>query len=113
MRNDNTKPAATAAAQQIVDSANGANSVGVIDQVRELLFGETRRSTEKELAELDAKLDALAATMQARFSEMETLVAKVQSDAERSQAKAIDDIGAAISRLGADIRAMSGVKASK
>ena len=51
--------------------------------------------------------------MNARFSEIETLVANVQSDAERAQAKAIDDIGAAISRLGADVRAMSGVRSTR
>ena len=117
MRNDNVEPFTGAAAKQLVETSNAATSAGVIDQVRELLFGETQRSTAKDLAALDAKLEArleaLTATMNARFSEIETLVANVQSDAERAQAKAIDDIGAAISRLGADVRAMSGVRSTR
>jgi len=112
MRKDNVEPFSGAAAKQLVETSNSAESAGVIDQVRELLFGETKRSTEKDLAALDAKLEAkveaLTATMNARFSELETRVAEVQSEAERARAKAVDDIGAAVARLGADIRAMSG-----
>lgn len=104
--------AVQAVAQDLAAPANG-NSAGVIDQVRELLFGETKRSTDQELKALDAKLDALTATMHARFSEVEALVAKVQDDAQRAQAGAIDDIGSAISQLGASIRAMSGLAKTK
>jgi hypothetical protein len=96
-----------------VGQPNGAGQAGVIDQVRELLFGETKRTTEQGIKALEDKLDALAATMHARFSEMETRASEAQRDAENSQASAIDDIGSAIAQLGASIRNMSGVRKSR
>jgi len=70
---------------------NGANPPGVIEQVRELLFGET---------------------MEARFSELETRLTELRSDSEHAQASAIDGIGEAIAHLGANIREMSAKRKS-
>ncbi len=96
-----------------VARANGANSAGVIEQVRELLFGEAKRTTEQGLKALEDRLEALSATMNARFAEIESRMAANQSEAEHSQAGAIDDIGAAIAQLGANIRNMSGARKAK
>jgi predicted metal-dependent TIM-barrel fold hydrolase len=88
--------------------ANGSDPAGVIDQVRELLFGEAKRSTEHGLGALEARIGALTATMEERFSEVESRLAELARDTERAQATAIDEIGSAISQLGATIRNMSG-----
>ncbi len=95
-------------------NANGSDPARTIEQVRELLFGETKRASEASLnaldAKVDAKIDALTATMNARFSEVETRLADLAREAERAQATTIDDIGSAIAQLGASIRNMSGVR---
>ena len=95
-------------------NANGADPARTIEQVRELLFGETKRSSEASLNTLDAKVDAkfeaLAEAMNARFSEVETRLADLARETERAQASAIDDIGSAIAQLGASIRNMSGAR---
>ncbi len=106
-------PSPTETASLALVSNGAGNQVGVIDQVRELLFGETKRTTEQGLKALEERLEALTATMEARFSEVESRMAQAQSDAERSQASAIDDIGAAIAQLGANIRNMSGARGKK
>ena len=90
--------------------ANGSDPAGVINQVRELLFGETKRASEASLTALDAKVDAMAASMRERFAEVESRMAELARDGERAQAAAIDDIGSAIAQLGASIRNMSGVR---
>lgn len=95
-------------------NANGSDPARTIEQVRELLFGETKRASEASLnaldAKVDAQIDALTAAMNARFSEVETRLADLAREAERAQATAIDDIGSAIAQLGASIRNMSGVR---
>jgi hypothetical protein len=96
-----------------VAASTSAHEAGVIDQVRELLFGETNRSAEKNISALDAKVDALAATMHARFLEVENRITELTRDTERAQAAAIDEIGDAIAQLGASIRKMSGVRRNK
>jgi hypothetical protein len=89
--------------------ANGSDPA-VIDQVRELLFGGTKRSTEHGLGALEARISALTATMEQRFSEVESRLVELARDTERSQASAIDEIGSAITQLGASIRNMSGAR---
>ena len=91
-------------------NANGADPVGVIEQVRELLFGEAKRSTEHGLSTLEAKIDALAATMHERFSEVENRIAELARNTEHARTSAIDEIGDAIGQLGATIRNMSGAR---
>ena len=91
---------------------NGANPPGVIEQVRELLFGETKRTTEQGLKTIEDKLAALTATMEARFSELETRLTELRSDSEHAQESAIDGIGEAIAHLGANIREMSAKRKS-
>ena len=52
--------------------------------------------------------EAMRASMLERFSEVESRIAELTRETERAQAAAIDDIGSAISQLGATIRNMSG-----
>ena len=92
---------------------DGLDPAKGMDQVREILFGESRRSTEKAIQALDKKVDDLAATMSARLAEIMALITEVQSNAERSQASAIDEIGVAISQLSSTIRNVSGARKAK
>jgi hypothetical protein len=48
--------------------------------------------------------------MEQRFSEVESRLVELARDTERSQASAIDEIGSAITQLGASIRNMSGAR---
>jgi hypothetical protein len=108
MRADKSQPRQSA--PEIVPNSDGADQAGVIDQVRELLFGATKRSTDDNLSHLDNKLEALRASMLERFSEVESRLADLARETERSQSQAIDNIGGAIQQLGASIRNMSGVR---
>ncbi len=87
--------------------ANGADRREDMDTVREILFGDSKRSTEKAIQALDAKVEDLTKMMLDRFSEVMALIADVQKNAESSQATAIDEIGDAISHLSATIRNVS------
>ena len=99
--------AVVAPAAPVAPVANGADRLEDMNTVREILFGETKRSTEKAIAALDAKVEDLTSMMLARFSEVMALIGEVQKNAENSQATAIDEIGAAISQLSSTIRNVS------
>jgi hypothetical protein len=75
-----------------------------IDQVRELLFGETRRTTDHRLEDLNTKVDALAAEFRARFDKMETVIAALTRDTEARRLQGIEQIGGALADLGAHIK---------
>jgi ABC-type phosphate transport system auxiliary subunit len=81
-----------------------------IDQVRELLFGHEKRTTDTRLKDLDnkmeARLDALHKEMTARFNSVENQLAELARDTENRRLSAISDIGAAISQLGATVQKM-------
>lgn len=81
-----------------------------IEQVRELLFGETKRTHDQRLVDLDAKMtahfEALRADMSARFQAVEDKLAALDNETERKRLASIDDIGAAIAQLGASVRGL-------
>jgi len=85
-----------------------AGTADTIIQVRELLFGAEKRATDSRFAQLDAKLEKLIEDMRAdmtqKFSELELRVETLARDVEDRRLTSIDDIGAAISGLGATIR---------
>ncbi len=100
MRNDKT------------DAKNGAGAsasaieVGAIDQVRELLFGETKRTTESRLDEIDRQIALLRDDMSARFASLEAMLAQQGRDTDSKHNQSIDNIGQAIADLGATIRSL-------
>ncbi len=89
------------------DEAQGGARVEPIDQVRELLFGATKRETDGQLSVLETRLEELRAEFLARFSELESRLADLARDAEKNQAASVDAIGGAIAQLGATIQNMS------
>jgi predicted phage gp36 major capsid-like protein len=75
-----------------------------LDQVRELLFGETRRSSDQRHDDLNAHLEAIADEFRARFDKLEASVEALARDTEQRRLGAIETIGSAIADLGAHIR---------
>lgn len=78
-----------------------------IDQVRELLFGATKRETDNQLSVIETKLEEMRTDFLARFSALEGQLADLARETENSQAEAIEAIGGAIAQLGATIQNMS------
>jgi hypothetical protein len=78
-----------------------------IDQVRELLFGETHRSNEQQHRDIEASGEALKRDMLERFAMLESRMADMEREAERRHAAAIDGIGAALTDLGAHVRKLA------
>ncbi|MBN9082066.1 MAG: hypothetical protein BGP04_08965 [Rhizobiales bacterium 62-17] len=87
-----------------------------IDQVRELLFGESNRGIDQRLTQLDgkleAKVDALHAEILVRLQQIETRLDELQRDTEERRLTTIDDIGRAITDLGATVRNLSASRKS-
>ena len=94
------------------DAANGAaaaaamTEAGAIDQVRELLFGATKRTTEARLDDIDRQLASLRDDLAARFASLEAMLSQQGRDTDSKHNQSIDNIGQAIADLGATIRAM-------
>ena len=95
------------------DAANGAaaaatamTEAGAIDQVRELLFGATKRSTEARLDDIDRQIASLRDDLAARFASLEAMLSQQGRETDSKHNQSIDNIGQAIADLGATIRAM-------
>ena len=75
-----------------------------INQVRELLFGGEKRSTDQRFRDADDKLEALRADMLARFSMLESQLAETHRQLDNQHNAAVDEIAAAITDMGARVR---------
>ncbi|MFO1115650.1 MAG: hypothetical protein U1E28_08210 [Beijerinckiaceae bacterium] len=87
-------------------AANGAADAEAIDQVRELLFGATKRTTEARLDDIDRQIALLRDDLAARFASLEARLADQGRDTDARHARSIDNIGEAIAELGATIKAL-------
>lgn len=83
------------------------NNPGAIDQVRELLFGESKRSHEARLDDIDRKIEMLRDDLAARYASLEARLAEQGRDTDRKHTDTIDNIGQAIADLGASIRTLA------
>ena len=99
MRNDK-------AAAKADTEAMGLNGAGAIDQVRELLFGETKRTTESRLDDIDRKIEMLRDDLAARFASLEARLLEQGRDTDAKHNRSIDNIGEAIAELGSTIKAL-------
>lgn len=94
------------------DATNGAaaaaamTEAGAIDQVRELLFGATKRTTEARLDDIDRQVALLRDDLAARFASLEAMLSQQGRDTDSKHNQSIDNIGLAIADLGATIRAL-------
>jgi hypothetical protein len=101
-------PANTAGSPStIAEAAASGDPSAVILQVRELLFGEHRRSTEGSLKGLEDKLAALTATVEARFSDLERKLVEAKAQTDHARVSGIEAIGAAIVELGDKIKGLA------
>jgi hypothetical protein len=82
------------------------NGAGAIEQVRELLFGEVKRSTDSRLDDIDRKIELLRDDLAARFATLEARLADQGRNTETKHNQSIDNIGQAIAELGATIKAL-------
>ena len=94
------------------DAKNGASEAvamtqaDTIDQVRELLFGATKRTTEARLDDIDRQISLLRDDISARFASLEAMLGQQGRDTDAKHNQSIDNIGQAIADLGATIRAL-------
>jgi hypothetical protein len=94
-------------AGELEEAAGVASAPDPIEQVRELLFGEARRTTEQNLQALDEKLEAMRADFLARFAALEGRLIDLSRETEQNQEASIDAIGSAIAQLGATVQNLS------
>jgi hypothetical protein len=112
MDNENTPPHSEHAEGDSAHApaANGdaatPDPAAVIEQVRELLFGEHRRATEGSLKHLEDRLAALTATVEARFADLERRVHESRAEADRSRDHHVEAIGAALTELGERLKSL-------
>lgn len=78
----------------------------VIEQVRELLFGEHRRVTEGSLKGLEDKLAALTATIESRFADLERRLSETRAEHETARDSNVAAIGSALMDLGERIKSL-------
>ena len=83
-----------------------ADTNAVIDQVRELLFGDHRRATEGSLKSFDDKLAAFQATLEARFADLERRLTDAQTHETQTHTQNVAAVGAALAELGDRIKGL-------
>jgi hypothetical protein len=77
-----------------------------MEQMRELLFGATKRETDRQITSIDERMENMRQEFLARFESLDTRLRELSRDTQQSQAESIVAIGGAIAELGEAIRAM-------
>jgi hypothetical protein len=90
------------------ETAAPLDANAVVEQVRELLFGDHRRATEGSLKSLEDKLAALTATIEARFADLERRLSESRAEADHARDGHVEAIGAAFAELGDRIKGLIG-----
>jgi hypothetical protein len=113
MNNEFTEPnfgqgngSAKTAASASTIAEPATDPASVIEQVRELLFGDHRRATEGSLKGLEEKLAALTATVEARFADLERRLDEARAQTDHARESGVEAIGAAIAELGDKIKGL-------
>jgi hypothetical protein len=91
-------------ANALIENGAAAEAASVIEQVRELLFGDHRRTTEGSVKGLEDRIAALTATMEARFSDLERRLTELKAETDAAREDSVEAIGAAIADLGDKIK---------
>jgi hypothetical protein len=99
-------PPAGASPPAYMETAPVADAASVIEQVRELLFGDHRRSTEGSLKGLEDRIAALTATMEARFADLERRLHEQKTESDHARDSGVEAIGSAIAELGDKIKSL-------
>jgi len=99
-------PEAESTASPNAEAAAPLDAAVVIEQVRELLFGDHRRATEGSLKSLEDKLAALTATIEARFADLERRLSESRAESDHAREGHVEAIGAAFAELGERIKGL-------
>jgi hypothetical protein len=99
--------AAAAPPAAVAETTAPADPATVIEQVRELLFGDHRRSTEGSLKGLEDRFAALTATVEARFADLERRLSETKAETDQARDSGVEAIGAAIAELGDKIKGLT------
>ncbi len=75
-----------------------------MEQVRELLFGEAKRSAEQNFEALEAKIEAMRADFLARLAALESQITQLSRDTEENHSASLHAVGSAIAQLGATVQ---------
>lgn len=84
-------------------AAAGAANDQKMDQVRELLFGEFRRSCEARLLAIEAKSEAF----EARLANVEAKLSALAASSDQDRRALIDDLAKAVGELSGRIGAIA------
>ena len=106
-QHDESSPASAAAPPSSTENAAAVDPASVIEQVRELLFGDHRRSTEGSLKGLEDRIAALTATVEARFADLERRLVETKAETDHARDSGVEAIGAAIAELGDKIKGLT------
>lgn len=87
--------------------AAAADPNAVIEQVRELLFGEHRRASEAAMKSLEDRFVALTATMEARLGDLQRQLEELKSTTDHAAGHHAEALGASLVELGEKIRALA------
>jgi hypothetical protein len=88
------------------EAAAPIDAASVVEQVRELLFGEQRRAMEASVRSLEDRFAALTATVEARMADLERRLAESRSEADAAREGHVDAIGVALHELGDRIKGL-------
>ncbi len=86
--------------------AAAPDAATVIEQVRELLYGDHRRATEGSFKSLEDRLAALTATIEARFADLERRLHESRVETDHAREGNVEAIGAALSELGERLKGL-------
>jgi hypothetical protein len=93
--------------QQRSDIASMGLMFDPMEQMRELLFGASKRETERQISLLEGKLDETRKDFLARFEAVNSLILEFAHENEKNRADSVASIGGALVELGEKIKAMS------
>jgi hypothetical protein len=99
-------PQGAAPEPPVGEAAVPLDAAAVVEQVRELLFGDHRRAAEASVKSLEDRLAALTATVEARFADFERRLAEARDAADHASAGHIEAIGGALHELGDRIKGL-------
>jgi hypothetical protein len=88
------------------EDGTGASPRDPMEQVRELLFGETKRNVEQSAHVLEARVDAMRAEFLSRFASLESRLNELSRETKQDQAQSIETIGSAIAQLGDSLQTL-------
>ena len=80
----------------------------VIEQVRELLFGDQKRATETAIKGLEDRIAALTATVEARLADLDRRLHESRAESDQARDTHVEAIGSALADIGERLKGLIG-----